>query len=166
MFELAVLVSGAPAPLVYLGVEPAEGPSPGAVPSWSYSAQGTTKTPRVGQKSLYPLNRLRQPSAGVLARRLDGNTLDVADTADSEEAFGRRGASRGSSAFPKIRFVAPLENGPHVLWGARMADCATDQLTLAEGACPRSAKGCCAWRTGCFRERIIIPNSVHEGEPR
>src|SRR5438876_6254702 len=47
---------------------------------------------------------------------LDGSTLDVADTVENDEAFGRPGASRGSSAFPKIRFVALLENGPHVLW--------------------------------------------------
>jgi Insertion element 4 transposase N-terminal len=37
---------------------------------------------------------------------LDGSTLDVADTAENEKAFGRPGTSRGSSAFPKIRFVA------------------------------------------------------------
>jgi hypothetical protein len=37
---------------------------------------------------------------------LDGSTLDVADTIENEEAFGRPGASRGSSAFPKLRFVA------------------------------------------------------------
>src|SRR6202011_1482221 len=37
---------------------------------------------------------------------LDGSTLDVADTAENQKAFGRPGASRGSSAFPKIRFVA------------------------------------------------------------
>ena len=37
---------------------------------------------------------------------LDGSTLDTADTLENETAFGRPGASRGSSAFPKIRFVA------------------------------------------------------------
>ena len=42
---------------------------------------------------------------------LDGSTLDVADTVENDKAFGRPGASRGSSAFPKIRFVAVLENG-------------------------------------------------------
>jgi len=36
---------------------------------------------------------------------LDGSTLDVADTAENNKAFGRPGASRGSSAYPKIRFV-------------------------------------------------------------
>ena len=43
---------------------------------------------------------------------LDGSTLDVADTADNDKAFGRPGSSRGSSAFPKIRFVALLEGDP------------------------------------------------------
>jgi hypothetical protein len=63
---------------------------------------------------------------------LDGSTLDVADTVENDEAFGRPGASRGSSAFPKIRFVALLENGTHVLWAAHMDRYATEELTLAE----------------------------------
>lgn len=63
---------------------------------------------------------------------LDGSTLDVADTAENEKAFGRPGASRGSSAFPKIRFVALLENGTHVLWAALMGKYKTDELTLAK----------------------------------
>jgi Insertion element 4 transposase N-terminal len=62
---------------------------------------------------------------------LDGSTLDVADTAENDKAFGRPGSSRGSSAFPKIRFVGLLENGTHVLWGAHMDQYATDELTLA-----------------------------------
>ena len=72
---------------------------------------------------------------------LDGSTLDVADTAENEKAFGRPGASRGSSAFPKIRFVALLENGTHVLWAAHMDQYATDELTLAEKAIPSLRKG-------------------------
>jgi hypothetical protein len=71
---------------------------------------------------------------------LDGSTLDVADTTENEAAYGRPGASRGSSAFPKIRFVALLENGTHVLWAARMADYATDELTLAEKVVPALRK--------------------------
>jgi Insertion element 4 transposase N-terminal/Transposase DDE domain len=67
---------------------------------------------------------------------LDGSTLDVADTSENDKAFGRPGASRGSSAFPKIRFVGLLENGTHVLWGAHMDRYATDELTLAEKVIP------------------------------
>src|SRR6202163_4502092 len=72
---------------------------------------------------------------------LDGSTLDVADTVENDEAFGRPGASRGSSAFPKIRFVALLENGTHVLWAAHMDQYATDELTLAEKMIPSLRKG-------------------------
>jgi hypothetical protein len=72
---------------------------------------------------------------------LDGSTLDVADTAENEAAYGRPGASRGATAFPKIRFVALLENGTHVLWSARMADYATDELTLAQEVLPALEQG-------------------------
>jgi hypothetical protein len=72
---------------------------------------------------------------------LDGSTLDVADTVENEEAFGRPGASRGSSTFPKIRFVALLENGTHVLWAAHMDQYATDELTLAAKVIPSLRKG-------------------------
>ena len=72
---------------------------------------------------------------------LDGSTLDVADTAENEKAYGRPGASRGASAFPKIRFVGLLENGTHVLWSARMADYATDEMTLAQEVVPALEKG-------------------------
>ena len=72
---------------------------------------------------------------------LDGSTLDVADTVENDEAFGRPGASRGSSAFPKIRFVALLENGTHVLWAAHMDQYATDELTLAEKVIPSLRQG-------------------------
>lgn len=72
---------------------------------------------------------------------LDGSTFDVADTAENEKEFGRPGASRGASAYPKIRFVGLLENGTHVLFAARMADYATDELKLAEEVVPALREG-------------------------
>src|SRR5258708_38247704 len=56
---------------------------------------------------------------------LDGSTLDVADTVENDKAFGRPGSKRGSSAFPKLRFVALLENGTHVVWAAHLDKSAT-----------------------------------------
>jgi Insertion element 4 transposase N-terminal/Transposase DDE domain len=72
---------------------------------------------------------------------LDGSTLDAADTTENEKAFGRPGASRGSSAFPKIRFVALLENGTHVLWSAHMGPYATDEIRLAQNVVPALRQG-------------------------
>ena len=72
---------------------------------------------------------------------LDGSTLDVADTAENEQAFGRPGASRGSSAYPQIRFVGLLESGTHVLWAARMGEYKTDEITLASAVVPALRQG-------------------------
>src|SRR3712207_1428113 len=62
---------------------------------------------------------------------LDGSCLDVADTAANRAAFGGPGASRGASAFPQLRFVALVENGTHVLFGARLGRLAEGETTLA-----------------------------------
>lgn len=102
-----------------------------------------------------PLKRLYEALVAPIAERrtkgawyrqwrlisLDGSTLDVADTEENENAFGRPGASRGASAFPKIRFVALLENGTHVLWAARMSKYATDEITLARDVVLALRKG-------------------------
>jgi hypothetical protein len=72
---------------------------------------------------------------------LDGSTLDVADTVENDSAFGRPGASRGNSAYPKLRFVALLENGTHVLCAAQLDKYSTDELTLAESVVPALQKG-------------------------
>src|SRR2546429_4147539 len=72
---------------------------------------------------------------------VDGSTLDVADEDGNNEAFGRPGASRGESAYPKIRFVSLVENGTHVLFGSRMADYATSEIALAKTVLPSLKKG-------------------------
>ena len=65
---------------------------------------------------------------------LDGSTMDVADEQANEDAFGRPGASRGSSAYPQFRFVSLVESGTHVLFGTRMGAYATAENTLAKEA--------------------------------
>jgi len=62
---------------------------------------------------------------------LDGSCLEVADTEANRSEFGVPGASRGASAFPQLRFAALVENGTHVLFGARLGPCATGETTLA-----------------------------------
>ena len=72
---------------------------------------------------------------------LDGSTLDVADEKGNEDAFGRPGASRGRSAYPKIRFVSLVENGTHVLFGSQMNGYATGEITLAKAVLPCLQQG-------------------------
>jgi hypothetical protein len=71
---------------------------------------------------------------------LDGSTLDVADEQANEEAFGRPAASRGSSAYPQVRFVSLVENGTHVLFGSKMGAYAEAEITLAKAVLPRLRK--------------------------
>src|SRR5688500_5266395 len=109
-----------------------------------------------------PLRRLYERLAHPLATRatkgawyrewrlvsLDGSCLDVADTGENCATFGRPEASRGESAFPQLRFVALVENGPHVLFGARLGGFADGETTLAHEALPalRPAMLCLADR--------------------
>ncbi len=72
---------------------------------------------------------------------LDGSCLDVADTEENGAAFGRPGAGRGASAFPQLRFVALVENGTHVLFGARLGAFADGETTLAHEAVPALGPG-------------------------
>ena len=62
---------------------------------------------------------------------LDGTCLDVADTEENRAEFGLPGASRGESAFPQVRLVALVENGTHVLFGARLGRYAEGETPLA-----------------------------------
>jgi len=72
---------------------------------------------------------------------MDGSTLDTADEKDNEKAFGRPSASRGSSAFPQVRFVSLVENGTHVLFGTRMGGFETGEISLAKQVLASLVKG-------------------------
>lgn len=72
---------------------------------------------------------------------VDGSTLDVADTAANREAFGLPGASRGTSAYPQVRFVSLVEGGTHVLFGSRMAGYHTGETTLVKEVLGRLGPG-------------------------
>ena len=63
---------------------------------------------------------------------LDGSTLDLPDTKENESAFGRPGASRGQSGFPQLRFVSLVENGTHILFGARVGGYRMSEAQLAK----------------------------------
>ena len=105
--------------------------------SQARSRLGAEVMRRLAQRVLRPLAAAEAPGCWYRRWRLmalDGSTFDVADEAANAEAFGRPGASRGSSAYPQIRFVSLVENGTHVLFASQMADYATGETSLAEAA--------------------------------
>ena len=69
-----------------------------------------------------PLATAATPGAWLAGRRLvaiDGMCLDVADTAENAEWFGRPGVNKGEqAAFPQARMVALAECGTHVMFDA------------------------------------------------
>jgi hypothetical protein len=72
---------------------------------------------------------------------LDGSTLDIADTQENEEAYGRPGASRGKSAYPQVRFVSLVENGTHCLFGTRMGPYSMGEIPLSKDVLPNLRPG-------------------------
>jgi hypothetical protein len=86
---------------------------------------------------------------------LDGSCLDVADTEENRAAFRRPEASRGASAFPPLRFVALVENGAHVLFGARVGG-------FGEGETPLARDALSALRPGmlCLADRQFFGHAL------
>src|SRR4051812_26110918 len=89
---------------------------------------------------------------------LDGSCLDVADTEENRAAFGRPEASRGESAFPQVRFVALVESGTHVLFGARLGPYEAGETTLAREAPPALRAG-----VPCLADRQSFGHALWRG---
>jgi hypothetical protein len=110
------------------------------VPSQPAITQART---RLGPKPLaelfasacVPLATEETPGAFLAGRRLvsmDGTTLDVPDSTENADAFGRPGSARGEgAAFPKLRLVALAECATHAMFAAAMAPYGTGENTLA-----------------------------------
>ena len=80
---------------------------------------------------------------GLRLVAIDGATLDVPDTAENEERFGRAGSGRGEGrgAFPQVRLVGLGECGTHAVFAAAMDSYATAEKTLAERLLPALRPG-------------------------
>jgi hypothetical protein len=64
---------------------------------------------------------------------VDGTTLDLADTPENEQEFGRPGTGRGEGrgAFPQLRLVGLAECATHAIFGLAMGPCSRGETTLA-----------------------------------
>jgi hypothetical protein len=98
---------------------------------------------RLGEK---PVRRLYEQTVKPIATKetqgafyrgwhvtaIDGSTLEVPDTPENREAFGRPASpSGGESAFPLVRIVGLVEVGTRVLFGAVLGNYGTGEVTLA-----------------------------------
>ena len=73
------------------------------------------------------------------SRRLmavDGFLLDVPDTAENTEEFGKKGGEYKKSAFPQALVVALAECGSHAVVGAAITGCEGNERLMAERLIP------------------------------
>ena len=80
---------------------------------------------------------------GLRLVSMDGATLDVPDTAENDEHFGRPGSGRGEGrgAFPQVRLVGVAECGTHAMFAAAIGPYATPERTLATHVLPAAGPG-------------------------
>jgi hypothetical protein len=82
-----------------------------------------------------PLAAPGSAGAWLAGRRLvaiDGTCLDVADTADNVEFFGRPGVNKGEqAAFPQARVVGLVECGTHAMFDAVTGPYSTGEIALS-----------------------------------
>jgi hypothetical protein len=92
-----------------------------------------------------PLATPSVPGAFVVGRRLvaiDGTCLDVADTAENVEHFGRPGVNKGEqAAFPMARVVALAECSTHAIFDAVIGPYSSSETRLAGTLLARLAPG-------------------------
>ena len=92
-----------------------------------------------------PLATPSVPGAFVAGRRLvaiDGTCLEVADTEENAQHFGRPGVNKGEqAAFPMARVVALAECSTHAVFDAVIGAYSTAEVTLAGGLFDRLEPG-------------------------
>ena len=92
-----------------------------------------------------PLAEADALGAWLAGRRLvaiDGTCLDLADTAENAEWFGRPGVNKGEqAAFPQARLVAVAECGTHAMFDAVVGAYTTGENTLARELIDRLEPG-------------------------
>lgn len=80
--------------------------------------------------------------AGLRVVTVDGFTLDVPDTADNADFFGRgSNGSASSNPYPQLRALVLAESGTRVLLGAAYGPSSTGEQTLAVDLLPAMGPG-------------------------
>jgi hypothetical protein len=102
----------------------AQAPASKAAISQARTRLGSEPLEALYRSAVSPVAEEGTPAAwyrGWRLMSLDGTTLELADTKENEEAFGRPPSSRGPNkggAFPQLRLVGLAETGTHVICGA------------------------------------------------
>lgn len=132
------------------GLAWASGEEPVKMPSKSAIFQARARLGPEPLQALFsqvaaPLAEPGAAGAWLAGRRLvaiDGTCLDVADTAENAEHFGRPAVNKGEqAAFPQARIVALAECGTHAMFDAVVGSYTTAENTLARDLIDRLEPG-------------------------
>ena len=85
---------------------------------------GTAPLQDLFQRVAHPFAEPETTGAWYRGHRLvslDGTTIDLPDTPDLADHFGRPAASRGVSGFPQLRLLTLVETGTHAIFAAAAA---------------------------------------------
>ncbi len=132
------------------GLSWVSGAEPVVLPSKSANLPGPARLGAEPIAALFeavavPLAVASAPGGWLAGRRLvaiDGTSLDVTDTPENAEWFGRPGVSKGEqAAFPQARFVAVAECGTHAMFDAVVGAYTTGENTLARELIDRLEPG-------------------------
>ena len=98
------------------------------------------------KRACVPFGTEKTPGAFYRHWRLmsiDGTCLDLADTPDNDNEFGRPGSGRGEGvgAFPQLRLVGLAESGTHALIGAAPGAYREGETTLTRKLLDRVGEG-------------------------
>jgi hypothetical protein len=126
------------------GVEPARLPSKSAI-FQARARLGAAPVEALFRRAARPLAPVGAPGSWLAGRRLmaiDGTCLDVADTVENDEWFGRPGVMKGErAAFPQARLVALGECGSHAIVDAEVGAYTTSENALARRLIDRLQPG-------------------------
>jgi hypothetical protein len=82
---------------------------------------------------------------------MDGSTLALQDTGANSKTFGRSSNQNGEGAWPMARFVALVECGTRLIFGAAMGSYRSSEVVLAKSLVPSLGKGML-----CMAERLFL----------
>lgn len=126
------------------GEEPPRLPSKSAI-FQARSRLGAAPVQALFERVASPLAEPGDVGAWLAGRRLvaiDGMCLDVADTVENDDWFGRAGVNKGErAAFPQARVVAVAECGTHAVFDVAVGAYTTPENTLARDVIDRLTPG-------------------------
>lgn len=96
---------------------------------------GTLPLQRLHETQAHPMKDRSLPGSyfkDLLLVAIDGSTLALQDTALNSAEFGRSTNQNGDGAWPLARFVALVECGTHLIFGAKIGAYKDSEITLAK----------------------------------